>query len=327
MAYSKEVVRRAREALARQRADRESQNLSNLEHAYTKLPRLRQIDVQLRRTMATAAQAVFAQGGDVESAMNRAREENLALQAERKALLEANFQPGFLDDSPICDRCGGSGYVGSAMCSCLKALCVQEQRKELGAIFSGDESFDSFSLSYYSTDIIPQLKISARSVMEKNLEHCRRFARSFHENAGNILIGGGTGLGKTHLALAMGRAVGEQGYSVCYETAISLFTKLEKAKFAPNEENRREAERLEESDLLILDDLGTELPGQFITAALYGLLNQRLMNKKSMIITTNLTVEEVNKRYSPQIASRLYGDFRRLTFLGSDIRAQKNRGL
>lgn len=326
MAYSKEVLRRAREALAQQRADRESQNLANLEHAYTCLPRLREIDMQLRRTMAVAAQAVFAQNGNVEEAMNRAKEENLVLQAERKALVEANFKPGFLDGGAVCDHCGGSGYVGSAMCSCLKALCVQEQRKELDAIFTGNESFENFSLSYYSTDIIPQLQVSERSVMEKNLEKCRKFARSFSEDAGNVLISGGTGLGKTHLALAMGRAIGEQGYSVCYETAIGLFSKLEKARFTPTEENRQEAQRLESCDLLIIDDLGTELPGQFVTAALYGILNQRLMGKKSMIVTTNLTVDEVNKRYSPQIASRLYGDFRLFTFLGSDIRAKKNRG-
>lgn len=327
MAYSMEVVRRARAALAQQRADRESQNLANLQRAYEQVPRLRQIDMQLRRTMAAAAQAVFAQGGDVEAAINRAKEENQALQAERKLLEQAHFAPGFLEETPICESCGGTGYVGASMCQCLKKLCLQEQRKELGAIFSGSESFETFDLDCYSDAVIPQLKVSARTVMERNLENCRRFARGFGKDSGNLLIAGGTGLGKTHLALAVGRAVGEQGYSVCYETAISLFSKLEKAKFTPTEENRREAERLEECDLLIIDDLGTEMPGQFVTAALYGLLNQRLMERRSMIITTNLNVEDANKRYSPQIASRLYGEFRRLTFLGSDIRVMKNRGL
>lgn len=327
MAYSTEVLRRARAALAQQRADRESRQLSNLEHAYQQVPRLRQIDIELRRTMAAAAQAVFAQGGDVQAAMDRVRQENLALQAERKALVESHFESGFLEDAPLCPECGGTGYVGSTMCSCLKALCVQEQRKELGGVFTGRESFESFDLSYYSADTIPQLKVSARTVMEKNLEHCRRFARHFGEESGNLLMVGGTGLGKTHLALAVGKAVGEQGCSVCYETAIGLFSKLEKSKFTPTDENRLEAERLESCDLLIVDDLGTEMPGQFVTAALYGLINQRLMTGKSMIITTNLTVEDAQKRYSPQIASRLYGEFRRLTFLGSDIRVMKNRSV
>ena len=87
------------------------------------------------------------------------------------------------------------------------------------------------------------------------------------------------------------------------------------------------AEKLENCDLLIIDDLGTEMPGQFVTATLYGLLNQRLLSGKPMIITTNLNVEETSKRYSPQIASRLYGEFTRLTFLGTDIRVLKNGGM
>lgn len=211
------------------------------------------------------------------------------------------------------------------MCICLKELCILEQRKELGEIFSGSERFETFSLDYYSDTVDPKAKISARTLMEKNLEHCRQYARGFSLGVGNLLMVGGTGLGKTHLALSIGKAVGEQGYSVCYESAIGLFSKLEKAKFTPSEDNTREADRLERCDLLIVDDLGTEMPGQFVTAALYGLLNQRLMQGKPMIITTNLKVDEIAARYSGQIASRLYGEFRRLTFMGSDIRVLKNR--
>ena len=178
--------------------------------------------------------------------------------------------------------------------------------------------------SYYKTHC--QVKMSPRSVMEKTLNSCRRYARNFNMDAGNLLLSGSTGLGKTHLALAIGAAVGEQGYSVCYETAAGLFSKLEKAKFAPSEETIREAEKLEKCDLLIVDDLGTEMPSQFVTAALYNLLNTRLLAKKPMIITTNLNVDEAASRYSMQIASRLYGEFKRLTFLGSDIRILKSRG-
>ena len=202
---------------------------------------------------------------------------------------------------------------------------MQEQRKEMGAAFQ-NAGFDTFLLDYYSDTVIPQLKLSPRFVMEKTLDSCRRYARTFTMEAGNLLLSGGTGLGKTHLALAIGAAVGEQGYSVCYETAAGLFSKLEKAKFTPSEENSREAEKLENCDLLILDDLGTEMPSQFVTAALYNLLNTRLLSKRPMIITTNLNVDEAADRYSGQIASRLYGEFKRLTFLGSDIRIIKSRG-
>ena len=327
MAYAKEIVARARARLAQLRADRESENAARLQQAYERVPRLKAIDVQLRATMAQAAQAVFSEGGDVSAAMDAARKENLALQQERRVLEQTHFEPGWLDARPVCPHCGGTGYLGAAMCSCLKTLCMEEQRKVLRSVFTGTESFENFRLDYYPDTVIPQLRLSARSVMEKNLDSCRRYARSFASGSGNLLMGGGPGLGKTHLALAIGRAVGEQGYHVCYETAVSLFNKLEKAKFYATEENRRQAEELETCDLLIIDDLGTEMPGQFVTAALYGLLNQRLMEGKSMVITTNLTVEEAGQRYSNQIASRLYGEFFRLTFLGEDIRILKNRGL
>ena len=327
MGYSKEVVLRARGILAQRKADRESRNSARLAEAYQQVPRIREIDIQLRKTMAAAAQTVFTQGGNIQEAMGQVKDANLALQAERKALVQAHFAPGYLDETPSCPYCGDTGYIGSAMCRCLQQLCAQEQQKELGTAFRGGESFENFRLDYYSNAVIPQVKASARSVMERVFNHCRDYARLFSHGAGNLLLFGTTGLGKTHLALAIGSAVGLQGYSVCYETAIGLFDKLQKARFTPNEETIGQADRLENCDLLIIDDLGTEMPGQFVTAALYGLLNQRLLSGKPMIITTNLTVEETASRYSQQIASRLYGEFTRLTFLGTDIRVLKNGGL
>ena len=325
MSYSQEVLNRARNALAQRRADRESENGAKLREAYARVPRLREIDIALRSTMAQAAQAVFLEGGDAKAALEQVRQKNLALQQERERLVREQFAPGYLNEEPICTHCGGTGYVGATMCRCLKELCVIEQRKEMGTAFQ-NAGFESFRLDYYSDSVIPQLKVAPRTVMERNLEHCRRYARSFSPESGNLLLSGGTGLGKTHLSLAIGAAVGEQGHTVCYETAMGLFTKLEKAKFNPTEENRREAEKFETCDLLILDDLGTEMPSQFVTAALYGLLNSRLLAQRPMIITTNLNVDEAGNRYSNQIASRLYGEFKRLTFIGTDIRVLKNRG-
>ena len=321
MNYSKEVLSRARAILAQKKADRESENAARLQAAYARLPRLKEIDMALVRTMAQAAQTAFLQGADGKAALEQVRQTNLQLQQERNTLAQ---KLGFLTEEPICPHCSGNGYVGAEMCHCLKEICMAEQRKDMGAAFQ-NAGFETFKLDYYSDAVIPQLKTSPRFVMEKTLDSCRRYARNFTMDSGNLLFSGGTGLGKTHLALAIGAAVGEQGYSVCYETAASLFTKLEKAKFAPSEETIREADKLERCDLLILDDLGTEMPSQFVTAALYGLLNARLLAGRPMIITTNLNVDEAAGRYSMQIASRLYGDFKRLTFLGSDIRILKSR--
>ena len=163
--------------------------------------------------------------------------------------------------------------------------------------------------------------------MQKTYEACRRYAFGFGPDSGNLLFIGGTGLGKTFLSACIARTVADRGFSVAYETAAHLFTKLEKNRFSPDEESREAANKLTDCDLLIIDDLGTELPGNFVTAALYTLVNDRLLAGKPMVISTNLNVDEIARRYSPQIASRLQGSFLRLTFVGEDIRVLKNRGL
>ena len=190
----------------------------------------------------------------------------------------------------------------------------------------GKESFNQFRLDYYPDRADPKLGVSPRAIMERNLRTCRTYTATFSQSSGNLLFNGGTGLGKTFLSACIARGVADKGYSVIYETATHLFNKLEQAKFNPSEETRQEAAKFTACDLLIIDDLGTEMPGQFVTAALYSLLNDRLLSGKPMIISTNLNVDEIHRRYSPQIASRLQGSFHQLIFLGEDIRILKNRG-
>ena len=327
MGYSAEVVRRARERLAQAREDRESENRQHLQEAYTKVPRLKEIDLQLRRTMAMAAQAAFVSGSDAQEALARVREENMALQRERQALAAEYFEEGYLDDSPICDCCGGLGYVGSTMCECLTELCRQEQKKELTLLSGGKESFSQFRLEYYPDRLDPKIGASPRMIMERNFKVCRTYAATFSLSSGNLLFNGGTGLGKTFLSACIARAVADRGYSVVYETASHLFNKLERAKFSGDEEARKEIQRYNTCDLLIVDDLGTEMPGQFVTAALYSLVNDRMLENKPMVISTNLNIEEIKRRYSPQIGSRLEGGFRLIPFLGEDIRVLKSKGL
>ena len=326
MSYSSEVVKKARERLAMAREDRESENRQHLAEAYARVPRIRDIDIQLRRTMAQAAQAAFLQGSDGRELLEQARQENLSLQREREELVRLHFEEGYLDDSPICRLCGGTGYVGSNMCECLTELCRQEQKKEV-SILAGKESFSQFRLDYYPDRIDPMYGASPRTIMERNFQTCKKYALYFSQNAGNLLFVGGTGLGKTFLSACIARTVADRGYSVAYETAAHLFGNLEQARFNPTEDSRREAEKYTSCDLLILDDLGTEMPGQFVTSALYSLLNDRILGGKAMVISTNLNVEEMSRRYSPQIASRLHGGFTRLTFVGEDIRVIKNRGV
>lgn len=326
MAYSLDVVRKARARLASAKADRESQNEANLQQAYAQLPRLREIDLLLRKSMVAAAQAVFAQGADAGEQMARARQANQALQQERQALIDAHFPPDFLQETPICPHCGGSGYLGSSMCRCLQALCREEQKKALSLLGSSNASFEAFRLDYYSDQVDRNYGASPRAIMKRNFDICCKYAQNFSMVSGNLLFIGNTGLGKTYLSACVAQAAADKGFSVAYESAPHLIAKLEKNRFNPDDQSREDVQQITGCDLLIVDDLGTELPGNFVTAALYTLVNDRLLAGKPMVVSTNLNIEEIAKRYSPQIASRLQGSFQRLTFVGEDIRVLKNRG-
>ncbi|MBE6941652.1 MAG: DNA replication protein DnaC [Ruminococcaceae bacterium] len=323
MAYSKEVVIRARERLAGMKADKESLTQQRLAEAYQQIPRLREIDRQLRQTMAATIQAAFTKGEDVHAAMEQVRQENLRLQQERKELIEANFRLGWLDESPVCSHCGGSGYIGSTMCRCLAELCLDEQKKELTLLSGSDASFDKFRLEYYEDKVDPNLGVNIRTVMAKTLDICVRYARDFGTNPGNLLFSGDTGLGKTFLSACIAKEVATQGYSVAYESAVHLLTNMERAKFENDEDARGKVQRYTDCDLLIIDDLGTEIMGQFTLTALYTLINDRILRGKATIISTNLTTDGIARRYNPQIASRLRGNFRRVAFVGDDIRLKK----
>ena len=326
MAYSKEVVIRARERLAFAKADRESLAQQRLAEAYNQVPRLREIDHLLRQTMAAAMQVAFAKGEDVQVLMEQVKQENLSLQQERQALIEANFRLGWLDESPICVHCGGSGYIGSTMCDCLKALCLEEQRKELTLLAGSDASFDQFRLDYYPDTVDSNLGVNIRTVMARTFDICRQYAQNFGANSGSLLFSGDTGLGKTFLSACIAKEVAEKGFSVAYESANHLFATMELAKFEGDEEAREKTKRYSSCDLLIVDDLGTEMVSQFTLSALYTLINDRVLSGKATIISTNMTSDTMKQRYTSQITSRLRGNFQRVTFLGEDIRLKKGMG-
>ena len=326
MAYTGEVLRRARERLAQAKADREAENAQHLRQAYRQVPRLAEIDRALRLTMAKAAQSVFQEGGDPQAAFDRVRKENHALQREREWLIEDNFDEGFLDDTPICTICGGTGYVGSQMCECLRELCRQEQKKELTVLTgAAQESFGSFRLEYYSDQFDPNLMSSPRAIMSMTLQTCKRYAQSFTMKSGNLFLNGNPGLGKTFLSACIARTVADNGYSVVYETAVHLFSCLEASKFSGDPEAKRRGERYTACDLLIVDDLGSEMVTPFVQSALYTVINDRLLAAMPTVISSNLQPKELSSRYSPAIASRLQGSYRLVTFVGQDVRLQRAR--
>ena len=320
MAYSAQVLRRARARLEQAKLERERENEAHRAAAYERYPRLREIDRELQQSMAELAIAFLKK--DSEEALGAIRTRNQTLQAERSWILEAGeFEDGYLDDTPVCTRCGGTGYDGSQMCSCLRELCRQEQKKELTSLLgSGRESFDTFRLDVYSDAYDPKLGTSPRELMRSNLNICRKYAAGFSAASGSLLFSGATGLGKTFLSACIARQIADRGFSVMYETAIRLFGDFETEKFGAQGGDGSLTRKYFDCDLLIIDDLGTEMTTQFTVSALYSVLNTRMMEGKPILISTNLLPEALETRYSPQIASRIVGTFRLIKFAGDDLR-------
>ena len=322
MAYSEGVLQRARLRLAQEKEQYDSEAEARRAQIYSAYPRLREMDQALRKSMATAVATAFRRGDDVPQAMEAIKKENLALQREREWLLEAaDLDEAALEPPPFCPHCGGSGYVGAVMCECLRELCRQEQKKELSSLLSGKESFDGFRLDYYPTEPDPSLGVSPRQLMDRTFRRCRRYAREFRLGAPSLLFSGGPGLGKTFLSACIARAVADSGFSVVYDTAGRLFDDFEAVKFG--DDQRDLTQKYLHCDLLIVDDLGTEMTTQFTQSVLYRVVNDRLLQNRPMIVSTNLSDSALRQRYSPAIASRLLGAFEICLFLGQDIRLKR----
>ena len=325
MAYDGRIMRRALQRFEDDKAQRESRFEERRENIFRRQPRLRQIDTELRSTMSRIIAGALRRGTDPRPAVNTLRDENLSLQREKRELLAAmNLPEDALDQTPACALCGDTGYRGGAVCRCLKRYYAQEQQKELSRMLDlGSQSFDTFSLDWHPDRYDSNIGCAPREHMEMVYDVCANYAHQFGKKPANLLLFGAPGLGKTFLSAAIAREVSDEGYSVVYDTAGHIFERFETQKFGREEDADGDVERILSCDLLILDDLGTEMTTAFVQSALYQIVNTRLMEKKSTILSTNLMPGEIARRYSAQIASRIEGEYQLLPFFGEDIRKLK----
>ncbi len=326
MAYDGKVLRRAAARYDEAKQRRAEQFRARQRECYAKEPRLEEIDRELSHTMAKIIASGFRRGTDPRSAIEALKEENLALQRERGELLTALGYPAdALEPTPACEACGDTGWRGSAMCECLKRYYIREQNVELSRMLDlGTQSFETFRFDYYSRVPDFEQNISPYQRMEKNFDACRDYAYEFSPKSGNLLLSGDTGLGKTFLSASIARVVSEAGHSVVYDTAAHVFARFEAQKFSREEDDAEDdVRRYLNCDLLIVDDLGTEMTTSFVQSALYQIVNSRLMDRRKTIISTNLNPDELGQRYGAAILSRLLGEYRILPFFGQDIRTLK----
>ena len=327
MALDGKILARAKLELDKKRRQRDERYESRLELVYSKSPRIRELDALLRATMSELVGAAL--GDDSAPQIEDIRSRNEELQQERRSELEkAGFSEDYLDEGYMCSACKDTGYLRTKICDCLTALYKEEQSASLSNLFRlGDETFDNFDLSYYDDTPSAVTGISSRRSMEIVYETCVEYARKFGSKSRNLLFIGNPGLGKTFLSACIARIVADNGFSVVYDMATSMFTIFEDAKFSRTDNLelvRDEIKRYMECDLLIIDDLGTEMTTAFTISALYEIINTRLVTARKTLVNSNLTIDELHHRYTEQIMSRLEWEYQVLKFYGDDIRKIKN---
>ncbi len=302
--------------IARERADERARE------ARRAIPELAGLDRELSLVGLEIFSASISSGEDYKSRLDEVRAKNEALQKKRAELLILNgYSEDYTDVKYDCPKCSDAGFVDNRMCSCMKEALVLAGIENSGfASLIREQSFDNFSLDYYKKST------SHYEMMRRNLEFLKGYADSFDERTSpSILMMGGTGLGKTHLSSAVARRIIEKGNDVFYTGAIDLFSQFEIQRFKSSYTNDTNEliERYFECDLLIIDDLGTEMINQFSVSTLYNLINDRLSRKKPVIISTNLSKDEIQKKYTDRITSRMLGEYQVLFFMGTDVRKQK----
>lgn len=319
MALDGKLLARARERLAQRRSENQRESERRRREIYARVPALRELDAAYHALLRDYI-ALVGTGGEQDARLRETDRRAEELMARKAELLRANGYPAeALDGVYGCPRCQDLGYLpGGRMCSCLRALYEAERAGEQSRLSeAGDRGFDAFDLGCYEG--------KDRDVMELTLSTARQFVRDFAADSPNLLFQGGTGLGKTLLGRCVAAAVAKAGFSVAFETAQSAFSAFEEQRFSRDPDLSAAAgERVRhmlDCELLVLDDLGTEMSTAFTQSALYQIVDSRLNAGRKTVLITNLTDAELAARYLPQTVSRIAGEYDTLVFRGRDIRA------
>ena len=326
MPYSREIYDEVQKKLYQMRNESWEKLENHKKIFYERFPRAEEIEKTISSTALKSAKAVL-RGADTKTELQKLKFENLKLRKELTQILESvNLPPDYLEISHNCKRCGDEGFVDGRMCECMKKMLKTEEYNRLNSMSPLElSSFENFSLDLYSDIPDKNNQQSPRKRMSLILSYCKKYAYNFDKNSPGLLFTGHTGLGKTHLSLAIAREVINLGYAVIYGSAQHMISKIEKERFQTFRENSESEHHFMDCDLLIIDDLGTEFSSAFSSAAVYTVVNSRIMMNKPTIISTNLTMRELEKNYSERMVSRIIGNNIKLEFLGSDIRQQKIR--
>lgn len=302
-----------------------SRNLLNrhYEDVYEKVPGFKDIEDSISLLAVQYGKKLL--NGD-ERAVTSLKEELSILRSSKKSLLQSSgFPEDYLEPVYDCSECKDTGYVGNQKCSCFKRAVIDllYAQSNLNQILQR-ENFDTFSLDYYSENHIdPKSGRSSRAIMEDALAVSKRFADTFGSEFSNLFLYGDTGIGKTFLSNCIAKALIDRSYSVIYFSAPELFSVLAKSTFDKDVDAANMQDYIMNCDLLIIDDLGTELTNTFVTSQFFACINERLLKERSTIISTNLSLESLVELYTERTFSRITSNYTMLKLIGDDIRIKK----
>ena len=313
MKYPKKLAQRADTILAERRRIAEGNHLRTLARLQEKYPEIPEPRKKLNGLYGKRSLVSFlgeANMEDIDTQIQKAQEQLDGLMAAA-GINEADLQPPY-----TCPVCSDRGFVDGKICSCRQAVLNQLVYEQLCDVSPAREcSFQNFNLGYYDQGIRP--------LMGRVVESCQRYVRDFGPNSKNLLFMGTTGLGKTHLSLAIAEGVAHKGHLVMYVSAPHLMDELERGKFQKDAAALEFREIIFGCDLLVIDDLGTEMVTSYTRSEVYDLVNTRLNTSRPTIINTNLTLQQIEGIYTSRVYSRIAGMFAVVEFKGRDIRLLK----
>lgn len=324
MAYKRSVYIKAKETLDNRKKKAEQEREIRHAEVIMKCPEIHEVETEMAKCGADVVKAI-GMGADAVEFVKNLEIKNLASQEKRHFLLkEAGYPEDYLDARYTCSICKDTGYHGAFFCSCYKKLIREIAREELSANSPLKKcTFNTFSLKYYPDVEDKTLGVNQKEYMTRVFDYCKNYAENFTPSSPSILMTGKTGLGKTHLSLAIANKVLDKGFDVFYDSIQNIMDNLEREHFGklPAQDSIRED--ILNCDLLIIDDLGVEFSTQFTVSELHNIINTRLLRSLPTIISTNLEMNELEQKYTQRIASRIMGSYYPLRFFGKDIRQLK----
>lgn len=294
------------------------------EEIYKKLPKIQLIDEKIKGIGLDIASSIFKEI-DIENYIEEQKKNITDLRIEKAEILAVNnFPVDYLDIKYICPKCKDTGYILNEKCSCFRQKLIDKfyQQSNLKEVLKR-ENFDNFQINYYSNVIDKDQGLSSRKNMEEIVNYCIGFYKDFDKINESLLFSGSSGLGKTFLSNCIAKELLDKGKVVIYQTSSNLIDILRTLRFDENSD-KEQIEEILSCDLLVVDDLGTEPNTAYSHSELFNIINTRILAGKKMIISTNLSLEDIHNYYPERITSRIYGHFKYFEFFGDDIRIKKN---